>query len=188
MTVLLPTDRQLVDTVLAGDSEVFRVLVDRESRPVIGICRRILGDPDEAQDVAQEAFIRAYRALATFRGDGPFGAWVTRIAVRLAVARLAARRDALRVHPVEADGWAALLGPGDDPEARTLGLERRRAIEAAIAALPPPQREVVALRFYGDLSIEEIAHTTSTPLGTVKSRLHRALASLRERLVPSSMS
>ena len=72
--------------VLAGDGEAFRVLVEREQGPVIVVCRRITGDPDEAQDAAQEAFVRAFRALATFRGDGPFGAWVSRIATRVALA------------------------------------------------------------------------------------------------------
>ena len=175
-------DRQFVDAVLAGDSEAFRVLVDRESRSVIGICGRILGDHDEAQDVAQDAFVRAYRALATYRGDGPFGAWVTRIAVRLAVARLATRRETLRVDPDKADGWAASLIAEDDPETLALDHERRRAILETIATLPRSQRDVVALRFYGDLTLEEIARATSTPLGTVKSRLHRALARLREQL------
>lgn len=181
-----PTDRQLVDEVLVGNSEAFRVLVDRTSPRVIGVSRRILGDPDEAQDVAQDAFLRAYRALATFRGDGAFGAWVTRIAVRLAVARLAARRDLARMPEDEAAGWAVSLDSSADPEASALKQERGRAIREAIAALPRSQRSVVALRFYGDLTLEEIARLTTTPLGTVKSRLHRATASLRERLASRS--
>ena len=86
------TDRQVVDAVLAGDREAFRVLVDRESGNVIGVCRRVLGDPLEAEDAAQDALTKAYQALATYRGDGPFGAWLRRIAVRVAIARLAARQ------------------------------------------------------------------------------------------------
>jgi RNA polymerase sigma-70 factor (ECF subfamily) len=175
------TDRQLVDEVLVGNSEAFRVLVDRVSPSVIGICSRILGDPDEAQDVAQDAFLRAYRALATFRGDGAFGAWVARIAVRLAVARLGTRRDLVRLPQDEGAGWAMSHVPGDDPEASALQQEHRLAVRDAIAALPLAQRNVVALRFYGDLTLEEIARLTTTPLGTVKSRLHRGMTSLRER-------
>jgi RNA polymerase sigma-70 factor, ECF subfamily len=183
-TVAAPpsVDRQLVDVVLAGDREAFRVLVERESRSVIGACRRVLGDADEAEDVAQEAFLRAFTALATYRGDGSFGAWVSRIAVRLAVARLAAHPQVAWLDPETADGWASPLRSDDDPQARALDLEWRQAIQQAIAALPQSQRSVVALRFYGDLTLEEIAEATSTPLGTVKSRLHRGLAGLRDQL------
>lgn len=171
-------DRQLVDAVLTGNVEAFRVLLDRESGSVIATCRRILGDPDEAQDIAQDAFLHAYRRLATFRGDGPFGAWVTRIAARLAVRRLADRRELQEAAP---GAVVATASARDHPEARALEAEQRRAIVAAIATLPPTQRQVIALRFYRDLTLEEIAAATSAPLGTVKSRLHRATASLREQ-------
>jgi RNA polymerase sigma-70 factor (ECF subfamily) len=181
-----PTDRQLVDEVLVGNGEAFRVLVERASPPVLGVCRRILRDSDEAEDVAQDAFLRAYRALATFRGDGAFGAWVTRIAVRLAIARLASRRDLAHVSPDHAAEWAVSLDSRDDPEARALDKEQRRAIRDAVGALPLSQRSVVALRFYGDLSLEEISRLTTTPLGTVKSRLHRGIENLRQRLASRS--
>lgn len=180
------TDRQLVDSVLAGDQEAFRALVDRESQAMIAICRRIVGDPAEADDVAQDTFLRAYRALATFRGDGSFGAWLRRIAVRVAVARLAGRRDLVRLDDDGLDLQAATLQPQDDPEARTLDLEWRSAIHDAIARLPLLQRDVIVLRFYGDLSLQEIADLTSHPLGTVKSRLNRGIAGLRAHLTPRS--
>ncbi len=101
---LEPTDRALVDAVIAGDDEAFRLLVDREKDNVIGLCRRVLRDPQEAEDVAQEAFIQAYRALPTFRGDGAFGAWVGRIASRMAYAKLK-RPTELRADPTREDGW-----------------------------------------------------------------------------------
>lgn len=178
-------DRQLVDAVLAGNSEAFRVLLERESAPVIGVCRRILGDPDEAQDVAQEAFLRAYRSLATYRGEGAFGAWVTRIAARMSVARLAARGPLVAIDPSVADTWVA-RELDENPEALALDGERRHAILEAIAGLPDSQRDVVTMRFYGDLTLDEIAETTGSPLGTVKSRLHRALATLRDQVAPRS--
>lgn len=182
-----PVDRQLVDAVIAGDHEAFRTLVDRESQAVISICRRIVGDPAEAEDVAQDAFLQAYRALATFRGDGPFGAWLRRIAIRVAVARLAARRDVVRLDADALDPRAATLrSSGDDPETRALDVEWRSAIRDAIASLPASQRDVVVLRFYGDLSLQEIAELTSHPVGTVKSRLHRGMAGLRGHLAPRS--
>jgi RNA polymerase sigma-70 factor (ECF subfamily) len=179
-------DRQVVDAVLAGDREAFRVLVERESQAVIAVCRRILGDPVEAQDAAQDAFSQAFQALATFRGDGPFGAWLHRIAVRAAIARLAARRDLVTLDGEALELRATLPASGDDPEAVALDGEDRAAILAAVSALPEGQRDVVLLRFYGDLSLDEIAEATQHPIGTVKSRLSRAVASLRDQLVTRS--
>jgi RNA polymerase sigma-70 factor (ECF subfamily) len=176
------SDREVVDAVLAGNREAFRVLVERESQPVIAVCRRILGDPVEAEDSAQDAFAQAYQALATFRGDGPFGAWLRRIAVRVAIARLAARRDVIRLDADAVDPRAATLKSKDDPEAHALEVEHRAAIFDAVARLPASQREVVLLRFYGDLSLQEIARVTRDPLGTVKSRLSRGVTTLREQL------
>jgi RNA polymerase sigma-70 factor (ECF subfamily) len=173
-------DRQLVDAILGGDTAAFRLLVERESADVIAVCRRILGNPTEAEDVAQEAFLQAYRSLATYRADGSFAAWIARIAARQALARLVKRRPALELD--EANTGAALSITGDEPEASALAGEQRAAVREAVAALPRAQRDVVALRYFGELSLEEIAQTTRTPVGTVKSRLHRALASLRESM------
>lgn len=181
-------DRQLVDAVIAGDPLAFRVLVDRESAMVIAICRRMVGDPTEAEDVAQDAFLQAYRALATFRGDGPFGAWLRRIAVRTAVARLASRRDDVRLDAEWLDPRAAALHSGDDPQTMVIDEEWRSTIREYVERLPPPQRDVILLRFYGDCSLQEIADLTAHPIGTVKSRLNRGMASLRDHLVPRSTS
>ncbi len=179
-------DRQLVDAVIAGDQEAFRTLVDRESQAVISVCHRIVRDPVEAQDVAQDAFLRAYRALAAYRGDGSFGAWLRRIAVRVAVARLAARPEVIRLDAEALDPRAANLRSGDDPEARSLETESRILILRAIEALPATQREVIMLRYYGDLSLGEIAALTRNPLGTVKSRLNRGIRGLRAQLAVRS--
>lgn len=178
---LEPTDRALVDAVISGDDEAFRVLVDREKANVIGVCRRLLRDPVEAEDVAQEAFIQAYRALPTFRGDGPFGAWLGRIAMRMAVARLK-RPVELRADTSREEGWLIDPGEGMDPQLATLDAERRAQVQQAISSLPEHQRRIVAMRFYGDMSLDEISSATGAPVGTVKSRLHRALAALRGRL------
>ena len=177
LTASVPSDRELVDRILGGDAEVFRMLVDRESPQIIGICRRILRNSAEAEDVAQEAFLRAYRSMATYRGDGPFAAWIARIAARQAVGRLVSQR------PTEQLADTADAGPSaDEPEAHALALEQRVAIREAVASLPRSQRDVVALRFFGDLSLQEISRATVTPVGTVKSRLHRAMASLKQSL------
>jgi RNA polymerase sigma-70 factor, ECF subfamily len=188
--VIEPTtsDRQVIDAVLAGDREAFRMLVERESQTVINACRQILRDPVEAEDAAQDAFVQAYQSLATFRGDGPFGAWLRRIAVRAAIGRLAARLDLVTLDGETLDPGAAALTSGDDPEAAVLDSEHRAAMIEAVASLPGPQRDVVLLRFYGDLSLQEIARMTSHPLGTVKSRLSRGVSSLRDQLSARSPS
>ena len=174
------TDRQIVDAVLAGDRDAFRLLVERESRMVINACHRVLGSPVDAQDAAQEAFVRAYQSLATFRGDGPFGAWVRRIAVRVAIARLAAgdiavSLDDARRHDATGIGRRTAADPVD----RVLDDEERATLLDAVAHLPADQRDVVMLRFFGDCSVEEIARITDRPVGTIKSRLSRGLATLR---------
>jgi len=172
-------DRELVDAVLAGDTDAYRALVDRESRSVVGLCMGILRDMDEAQDVAQDAFVQAFRSLASYRGDGTFGAWIGRIASRMAVTRAVAikqeqRSDAAATETVISDERA-------NPERRAVQREHTAAVQQAIRDLPADQREVVELRFYRDMQLDEIAAHTGSPLGTVKSRLHRALARLRDQ-------
>ena len=171
-----------MDAVLSGDDEAYRVLVERESANVISLCQRMLGDPYEAEDVAQEAFLQAYRSLPTWRADGPFGAWVWRIAMRMSVARLKKRPTDLRADPSRPQGWLVDTDRADDPVSRLLGAEQRHEVQAAIDTLPSAQRQVVSLRLFSDRSHEQISTETGVPLGTVKSRLHRGLTSLRKHL------
>jgi RNA polymerase sigma-70 factor (ECF subfamily) len=180
-------ERQVVDAVLAGDAGAFRQLVDREGRSVIATCTRILGDRAEAEDVAQEAFVIAYRSLASWRADGPFGAWLSRIAVRLAVRRAAQRKQVVWLDPVDASGSGddrVRAGGVDvaDPASSLLRSERDAELRAAVASLDEPYREVVAMRFFAERSLLEIAAATDRPLGTVKTHLHRGLARLRRTL------
>ncbi len=185
-------ERAIVDAVLAGDRDAFRHLVERESASVVRACHRILGDLHEAEDTTQEAFVTAYRSLASWRGDGPFGAWLTRIAVRIALRQAGKRRSVTWLDPagtseagrgdaasaaVEAQSIAA--GPRTDPAMLAIRSERAADLRNAVAALPEPYREVVTLRFFGELSLEEIARQTERPLGTVKTHLRRGLLQLR---------
>ena len=167
-------DRALVVAVLGGDRDQFRVLVDREQAAVYRTCLRILGRSHDAEDVAQESFVMAYRSLGSFRGDGSLGGWLLRIATRQAYRRLGQRRETAELPP------DMPLGALDsDPLAITLAGERQRAVRLAVAALSEPYREVVALRFFGEMSLEEIAATTRRPLNTVKTHLRRGLQRMR---------
>jgi RNA polymerase sigma-70 factor, ECF subfamily len=174
-------DRAAVEAVLGGDRDAFRVLVDRESAAVIRACHRVLGDVHEAEDAAQEAFVTAFRSLAGWRGDGPFGAWLTRIAVRIAIRRAQRRREVTWIDPADPSRGRDVAG-GLDPAAVSLHAERAADVRAAVARLDEPYRETVALRFFGELSLDEIATETGRPLGTVKTHLHRGLLRLRSAI------
>ena len=192
--------RRVVAAVLGGDRDAFRVLVERESRALMRSCFRVLGDLHDAEDAAQEAFVTAYRALGTWRGDGPFGAWLARIGVRIAVRKASRRRPVVWIDPspVAADGGganadganavgerallAALGRTEADPAQLAVRAERAASIRAAVANLEEPYREVVALRFFSELSLAEIAVEAGRPLGTVKTHLHRGLQRLRRAL------
>lgn len=168
-------DRILVRRVLDGDRDLFRLVVERESVVVYRACLRILGQPEAAEDVAQEAFVTAYRSLGSFRGDGSLGGWVTRIATRLALRRID-RRPSVALD--------AIAEPADrlrhvDPLRSVLDGEREASVRDAVARLADPYREVVALRFFGELSLAEIASATGRPVATVKTHLRRGLERLR---------
>lgn len=177
-------DRALVDAVRAGDRDAFGVFVELETRAVYRTCLRILGRPQDAEDVTQEAFVAAYRSIGSYRGDGPLGAWITRIAARLAFRRLSARRPTVDVdaipEPGAADGHEA-------PASAVLAAERARTLRHAVSSLPDPYREVVALRFFGELSLAEVADATGRPLNTVKTHLRRGLQRLRPLLVDEGL-
>lgn len=190
-------ERAVVAAVLAGDRDAFRRLVERDGPAVVRACHRILGDLGEAEDAAQEAFVTAYRSLATWRADGPFAAWLTRIAVRIALRTASRRRTVPWTAPVgsagrDADAPSAAdramertsvaAGAWTDPAQLSVRAERATEIRAAVTALPEPYREVVALRFFADASLDDIARHTDRPLGTVKTHLHRGLARLRQQL------
>jgi RNA polymerase sigma-70 factor (ECF subfamily) len=173
----LTADRAVVDRVLSGDREAFREIVDREGPALVRACHRVLGDLHEAEDAAQEAFVMAYRSLGQWRQEGALGAWLARIAVRIALRR-AQRRPVVTwldpANPGSADVAGAL-----DPASVAVRMERAAEVREALADLDEPYREVVALRFFGDLSLSEIAEQTGRPLGTVKTHLHRGLSRLK---------
>jgi RNA polymerase sigma-70 factor (ECF subfamily) len=169
-------DRALVDATLAGDRRAFGLLVERETRTVYRACLRILGRPHDAEDVTQESFVAAYRALGTFRGEGSLQGWLLRIATRQAFRRLAQRRPTADIAAVPEP---VLADTRTDPPGVLVAAERRDELRAAVEALPNPYREIVALRFFAELSLAEVADATHRPINTVKTQLRRGLDRLR---------
>jgi len=152
---------------------------------VYGFLMRLVGERNTAEDLAQETLVRALRGLATYRPEGKFRAWVFRIATNVA-------RDWLRRRPrepalgLEADSEALLTGPvgrEPTPDVRLNRSETAARVEVALARLSQPDREVLLMRYYGEMEFKDIARTTGEPLGTVLARAHRALAKLAD-LVP----
>lgn len=172
-------DRALIDAVLSGDRRAFGVLVERETRIVYGACLRILGRPHDAEDVTQESFVAAYRSIRTFRGEGSFRGWLLRIATRQAFRRLSQRRTTVDLDAIPEPRLADATA---EPTRVVVDRERRDEVRDAVAALPDPYREVVALRFFGELSLAEVAETTGRPINTVKTHLRRGLERLRPTL------
>ena len=172
-------DRALIDAVLSGDRRAFGVLVERETRAVYRACLRILGQPHDAEDVTQESFVAAYRSIRTFRGEGSFRGWLLRIATRQAFRRLSQRRTTVDLDAIPEPRLADASG---EPTRVLVDRERRDAVRDAVAGLPDPYREVVALRFFGELSLAEVAEATGRPVNTVKTHLRRGLERLRPTL------
>jgi RNA polymerase sigma-70 factor (ECF subfamily) len=189
--VVPPISREasLARSASRGDKESFARLVDEHKRSVYGLCLRLLADPEEAKDASQEAFARAYAALATYEPGQPFAPWVLRIARNHCLDQL--RRRLPQRRRVELDAEPEEEGPDHrelaDPAAAPAdeSLERaetHRRLERAISALPPNYREAIQL-FHGDqMSYKEIASAMEVPIGTVMTWLHRARAKLREAL------
>ncbi|MFQ5847903.1 MAG: sigma-70 family RNA polymerase sigma factor [Candidatus Methylomirabilales bacterium] len=172
-------DHQLVERSRAGDVAAFEELVKRHQGRAYAIAYRMLGNREDAQEVAQEAFARAYFRLAEFRGTAQFRTWVYRILVNLATDLLRRRKPDIR-------GDEAVLetvSTGENPGANLDRQELRQGIEQAIAALPPDLRTVILLRELEGLSYAEIARIIRRPVGTVMSRLFHARQRLQQSLV-----
>ena len=172
-------DRALVEATLAGDRQAFGVFVERETRAVYRACLRILGRQQDAEDVTQESFVAAYRAIGSYRGDGPLRGWLLRIATRQAFRRLAQRRPTAAIDSVSEP---FLADSRTDPTRIAVASELRSELRNAVEALPEPYREAVALRFFAELSLAEVADATGRPINTVKTHLRRGLERLRPLL------
>ena len=181
------SDQKLVKRVQRGDKGAFDLLVLKYQHKIVNLVMRYVRDPELAQDITQEAFIKAYRALPRFRGDSAFYTWMYRIAVNTAKNHLAAQRR--RPMNIELDlqdpdqyDLHAKLKETDTPEAIVLSNELKETVERAIAALPEDLRTAIILRELEGMSYEEIAQTMECPVGTVRSRIFRARDAISKKV------
>ena len=181
------SDQLLVKRVQRGDKAAFDVLVLKYQHKIISLVSRFVRDISEAHDVAQEAFIKAYRALPNFRGESAFYTWLYRIAINTAKNSLVyadRRPPAADIDASEAEQYdgAAALKETDTPERLLLREEMEQTIKQAISELPDDLRSAITLREFDGLSYEEIAITMDCPVGTVRSRIFRAREAISSKI------
>jgi len=182
-------DEDLVLRVQRGDRSAFDFLVIKYQHKIIQLVNRYVKDPSEAQDVAQEAFIKAYRALGNFRGDSAFYTWLYRIAINTAKNYLVSRSRRssdyqVDVQDAEAIENAPQLQGMETPERLLLNQEIIDTIKTAIDKLPEEMRTAIMLREFEGMSYEEIAEAMDCPVGTVRSRIFRAREAIDNKLNP----
>jgi len=167
-------ERAAIEACRRGDRAAFDLLVERYQRDIYRLCYRYVGNHEDANDMAQEAFLKAWRGLASFRGDSAFSTWIYRIAVNTCLNFRSARKPA-------ADEPSESL-PDQRPSApeRMASRERERQVRAAIARLPDKQRATLILKVYHELTHEEVARVLGSTVGTVKANLFHAVANLRK--------
>lgn len=175
----MSVDQELVERVQAGDKKAFDVLIMKYQQRIIHVITGFVHDPVEAMDVAQEAFIKAYRALPNFRGDSAFYTWLYRIAINTSKNHLTASSRRPPLSDVDA-GDATIYYDAPElkefatPESSLMSTELEQAIHASIEALPEDTATAIKLREFEGMSYEEIAQAMDCPIGTVRSRIFRA--------------
>jgi RNA polymerase sigma-70 factor (ECF subfamily) len=183
-------DQQLVERVQRGDKRAFELLVEKYQRKLARLLSRLIRDPGEVEDVTQEAFIKAYRALPSFRGDSAFYTWLYRIGINtaknylVAMGRRAPTSTEVEAEEAEGQEGGELLRDINTPESLLLTKEIGNTVNAAIESLPEELRSAIQLRELEGMSYEEIAKLMDCPIGTVRSRIFRAREAIAERLKP----
>lgn len=172
-------DQQLVTKVLGGEKSAFDILVLKYQHRIIGLVNKFVKDSMEAEDVAQETFIRAYRGLKNFRGDSAFYTWLYRIAINTAKNHLQSKKRRVSADGVDADeaeqyDGAHLLQEHDTPEGVLISQQVKQAVFKSIENLPDELQQAIILREFEGLSYDEIAQVMQCPVGTVRSRIFRA--------------
>ena len=180
------TDQKLVQRAQRGDLRAFDLLVLKYQGRISALVSRYISDPGEVEDVTQEAFIKAYRALERFRGDSAFYTWVYRIAANAAKNHLVAKgrrpRSDASIEDAEAFDEFGLSSDSGSPEAIAMGAELVGVVDAALLALPEELRAALTLRELEGLSYDDIAEVLGCPVGTVRSRIFRAREAIDERV------
>src|SRR5687768_938951 len=171
-------DAALVAASLAGQREAFDVLVERHRRTVYQVCFRFVGNHEDASDLAQEAFVRAWRGLKNFKGEAALSTWLYRISVNVCLNRVGTKK--LDTEPLEADRFVDVRA--EDAQESVLRDERAVAVRRAIAELPNKQRATLILRTYHELSHQQIADILGSSVGAVKANFFHALANLKKIL------
>jgi RNA polymerase sigma-70 factor (ECF subfamily) len=179
------TDEELVARSNGGDPDSFNELIRRWERPIYALAYRQIGREEDARDVCQETFLRAFRALKGFRGQAKFSSWLYRIAINLCRDWMRReRRTPVMQAPEDVDlmDLAAARGPSESIEDRIGRNDLSRAVERAMSVLPEEQRAAIVLKEYHGLTFQEIADLVGCPLSTVKTRLYQGLTVLRREL------
>lgn len=180
------TDEELVASAQAGDLDGFNQLVSRWERPIYALAYRTLGREEEARDMTQEAFLRAYRGLRAFKGEAKFSSWLYRITLNLCRDWIRRERRAPVVAVPEGvdpvDLADSQMAPAESVEELVARREMSKAVALAMAELPEEQRTAILLKEYHGLTFQEIADMLGCPLSTVKTRLYQGLSVLRRRL------
>jgi len=183
-------DQQLVERVQGGDKQAFGLLVSKYQRKLHRLLARLVRDPAEVEDLAQETFIKAYRALGSFRGESAFYTWLYRIGINTAKNHLAAQGRRMPVSTsmdsIEMEGveGAERLHDFDTPERQLMTRQIALTVDDALAGLPDELREAITLRELEGLSYDDIASMMDCPIGTVRSRIFRAREAIAARLRP----
>jgi RNA polymerase sigma-70 factor (ECF subfamily) len=171
-------DAALVRLCLAGDTTAFDVLVERHRRHVYQVCYRFVNNHEDASDLAQDAFLRAFRALHTFKGNSAFSTWLYRVAINVCLNRVSAKQAA--TEPLDQRQHEDVRG--ELPDREVLRQEQAATVRAAIARLPKKQRATMILRMYHELPHEQIAAILGSSVGAVKANFFHALANLKKLL------
>jgi RNA polymerase sigma-70 factor (ECF subfamily) len=179
------TDEELVDRARSGDADSFNQLITRWERPIYALAYRVIGREEDARDVCQDAFLRAYRGLGGFKGEAKFSSWLYRITLNLCRDWIRKQRRApVSQMPEDTDAMelAAEVGPVESIEDLVARRELSAVVERAMTLLPEEQRTAIILKEYHGMTFQEIADLQGCPLSTVKTRLYQGLSVLRRHL------